>query len=218
MSLFNELNIDEVKLSSGEGSVTNRFWLNRGETKTIIFLTNKPVQVREHTVKVDNKWQTFTCLKMLEMACPLCTYAKEVDSGYAYEAAVFTVLDTSEYKAQNGVVYKNQKKLFLAKSQTLEKIQRRANQAVQKGGSLRGAIVEVYRGNSKTAPTVGEEFELKDIITDIDGFLKKDNLDASALNYAELLKPDPEKVAEAVRKLRAETTVKTRPVEGTINY
>jgi hypothetical protein len=105
----------------------------------------------EHTLQIGGSWTNIVCLQ--PDYCPVC--AKSDDNPDVI--ACFTVVDHSEYTIQKGdkqgQVVKNQRKLYIAKRQTIGQLQKLAT----KNKGLRGLQVEVSRSTSKTA-AVGDMF------------------------------------------------------------
>ena len=108
--------------------------------------------IREHRVNVQgSKVPQFYACVAEEEACPLC----DRDNRSSY-VGLFTVIDHRETTGRNGEVYKNQKRIFAAKSGTLKRLIRKAKAA---DGSLEGCTFEVSRSDQRSA-TVGDEFNL----------------------------------------------------------
>lgn len=188
--------------SPGAGA-SMRYWMPKGSERKIIFLTDgdgpngPPPPIFEHNIKLGGSWRNwFTCLEPLGIPCPLCQYANENDGfGRRYKAMYFTIIDTHEFEGRDGKKKKNQKRLFVAKKDTVEILRRRFHDLAEMGKSLRGAIFKVYRTNSDKSAAVGEDFTYIGH-ADLDAFP-----DTTQFDYAEILKPDPEKVKKVITSL-----------------
>lgn len=193
--------------SSGASSNYIRYWMPKGATKKIIFLTDgdeAPV-LWEHQFKLNGKWQNWaTCTKPLGGKCPFCEWADKNDGEYRrYKAAFFTIIDCSEYTDKKGEEHSYTKRLMCCKSGTAEKIKRKWMRLQEDGKTLKGAMFEVYRTNSDKSPSVGEDFE----------FIKHIDMesleDSTEFDYAELLKPDVDVAATYISAIQEERGIGT---------
>jgi len=82
---------DAVRKQASAVPRTGRFFIKDGETKKIQFLENEPFCIYQHTLQVDGKWQSFTCLQGSGEECPLCEKGTP-----ARFVGLFTVIDHSE--------------------------------------------------------------------------------------------------------------------------
>ena len=133
-----------------------RFALKPGEGATIIFLDGhlqadgaqkgmlQAPFFREHTVKTGpRKWSNFICLQMIDEPCPICDQTgRDGDL-----CAAFTVIDTTKRTGNNGKVYENERRLFIAKQQTYQALQVIATAT----GQLAGTIMNVSRTGDRVA-------------------------------------------------------------------
>lgn len=110
----------------------------------------------EHAVKKDGKWGNYVCTQESEGHCPICDMGDHKSSF----VAVFTVLDHTPYKVQNGPnagkTIVNQRRLFVAKRETFKLL----GKLGAKRGGLKGCTFEATRGNEKTA-AVGNSFDFE---------------------------------------------------------
>lgn len=166
-----------------------RFWLRPNETRTVIFLTAKPeFCVWEHNVKINGKWGNHaTCLKMIKQECALCLAGE-----YASGVSVFTVIDLTEYTDKKGVKHEATKRLFVAKSETLSRLQHQIKKREEKDQSLRGAVYEIHRTEGDKIPRVGDDFEFQEM-ADLSA-LADTGIDIVEFDYPTLFKPDPDRV------------------------
>jgi hypothetical protein len=190
---------------SGGGS---RFWMPKGESKTIIFLTDGhgeegPPTVFEHNPPLGQgpkRWQNWvSCIEPMKIRCPLCEWADSHDGqARRYKGMFFTVIDTSEFTDKSGVKRSNLKKLLVAKKDTAETIARKYLTRVEAGERLLGAMFKVHRGSGDKSPSVGDDFE----------FIKMVDLsalpDSEQFDYRKLLEPTLAKVQSAVERLQLE--------------
>lgn len=184
------------------GGANLRYWMKKNTERKIIFLTegNRAPVIWEHQVRLGGKWTNwFTCLQPTGIECPLCNYADDNDGAYRRTKVMyFTIIDTHEFTDKSGKKRKNLKKLFGAKKDTTEVLKRQYLKRIEAEEGLKFAMYEVFRTNSDTSASVGEQFEFVKMIdaSAID--------DTDELDYAELLAPNPEAVANAVARLKRE--------------
>lgn len=196
---------------SGSSANNLRFWLKKGASARLIFLTAVPSCVLwEHSPKIDGSFKfSTTCPKMLKQSCELC------DAGvYRYRAAFFTVIDTTVWVDKKGKSHEFTKRLFVAKQSTWEKLQRQHKRREEKGQSLRGSLYTVTRGTSDTAPAVGEDFEFEEMIElgDLPVDLQTE------FDYVKLLKPDAEQVKSLAKRVTAGLAADRAAAPGPVKY
>lgn len=110
--------------------------------------------LREHRVSVPgSKVPKFYACVAEEEDCPLC--ATDNRSSYV---GLFTVIDHRKTTGRDGTIYKDQKRIFAAKSGTLKRLVRKAK-SEGCGGTLEGCTFQAARSDERSA-TVGDEFEL----------------------------------------------------------
>lgn len=158
-----------------------RFWMPvEGESK-IVFLDDDPVIIEEHQLKINGNWNNFfTCLKMFDERCPICKQ-KDNPSTVGY----YTIIDRTVWSDKKGIVHKNERKLFGAKTKTLRKLRRLSND----NNGLVGCEFKVNR-DGRDDPSVGSEFTLIKK-HDIE-FLKSKGLETDAFDYDVILAPKSE--------------------------
>lgn len=171
-----------------------RFFLEPGTTRQITFLDGDLTSEGildvpywyEHNTKLNGKWfNYFVCLQD-EEPCPIC----ESGTYYASYVAGMTVLDHTPYTDKKGVVHEVSRKLFVAKRETIARLQLIA---VKRGG-LTGCTFDVTRTNDKAA-AVGDMFD----------FTEKHDLNAIADAVGELATPvDYEEYLETIYKSAAD--------------
>jgi len=146
---------EQAKIEQGSKSAP-RFWMDPGDTKTIIFLDDSDFCIYEHHLKIGGKWGNFfTCLRGMDAKnpkpCPFCL------SGNKRQFSSFvTIIDCTGYKDKQGKEHKYIRKLFPMTTTTLDKFIAKRN----KKTSLVGAVWEVSR-TSDRAPKVGDDWEHK---------------------------------------------------------
>lgn len=149
------------KAKSEQGKLW-RFWMPEDSDRKITFLDGDlddegmldiPM-FHEHFVKVNGQSENYVCTMESEGFCPICNKG---DSKPAL-VGIMTVIDHTPYKVQSGQnagkVYKDRKKLFVAKKQTVRML---SKLAVKRGG-LRGVTFDVSRTGDKSAG-VGNQFD-----------------------------------------------------------
>lgn len=136
-----------------------------------------PVILREHQMKIDGSWRNwFTCLKSSGKPCPLC-FGKH----RPYQAAIYTVIDHSEWEDKQGNLHKDELKLLVVKTSTpaFGMLKKESN----KRGGLRGCRYDVSRQGEKAA-TIGDvwQFDAKTELPD----------KIQPFNYLEIFAPKSE--------------------------
>lgn len=200
---------------SGGGAGGMRFWCPKSQERRVIFLTEGDKAfgpVWEHNFRLDGRWTNWvTCLEPLGVACPFCKFSKDNDGMFRrYKAVFFTIIDTHEFEDRSGKKRSNVKRLFVAKKDTLEKLQRKYFQRLEAGGRFRGALFNIYRGSSEKSPSVGDDFDfVKDV--DLDALP-----DTTEFDYLSLLKPDPAKIARLAARLSGEAA--PEGAGGSVDY
>lgn len=133
-----------------------RFRLNNDSAAKVTFVDTPSFFFSEHNLNLNNSWNNFfTCLSDFD-DCPPCA-----DGDNASYVVVGTVIDHSEYAAKDGTVYKDQKKLFVAKGKARQNLLR---QISRRDGDLAFKLYEIFRGSNPTECGTGETLEfLKEI-------------------------------------------------------
>lgn len=151
-----DLETEQKKLSAS----VFRFYLPEDKESQITFLDGDldddglidTCTMWEHQLKLNGSWKNwFVCTRDNE-PCPIC----EGGNGSSL-VALFSVIDHSEWKDSNDIVHKNERKLFVAKRDTLKLLQKIAT----KRGGLAGARFDVSRVSGKDA-NVGGAFDFVD--------------------------------------------------------
>lgn len=199
---------------SGDGGATkpkelannNRFWMPKGSARTIIFLSSGPdaVTIHEHQLNLHGNWRNwYSCLEPTGKPCPICQFHKENNQFKRYKAMFFSVIDTTEFVDKRGNNRKDLKKILCAKRGVAEIIKRKYLARYENDEDLRGAMFKVYRTNDDKSSSVGEDYEFIKMV-DLSGYE-----DTSVHDWAEVLKPDPDGVANAMSQLRRERGLDT---------
>jgi len=197
---------------SGAGS-SIRFWMPKGAEKNVVWLTDgdKSPVLFEHQFQMGGRWTNWvTCLEPLGVPCPFCKWALANDGQFRrYKGVFFTIIDTSEFTDKSGKLRKNERRLLVAKKDTAEIIKRRYLSRLEAGEKLRGAKFRIFRANSDKSASVGTDFEFTNMV-DLAGYLETAEFD-----YADLLKPDPEKADALMSRLKSERlAISSSPSDG----
>jgi hypothetical protein len=139
-----------------------RFFLGDNEDAKITFVDGElgeegylnPPRFYEHTVFYNGKYENFICPEKTNPgakdACPNCEAGDR-----ASLVAVFTIIDHRTFQSKDKTkTYSNTRKLFVAKPQTFELL----NKLAMKRGGLVGCTFDVSRAGDK-APAVGSMFD-----------------------------------------------------------
>lgn len=139
-----------------------RFYLKDKEEARITFIDGDlshdgfliPPRYYEHSIQMNGKWGNFFVCpeKTVPDAghkCPLCASGDRSSL-----VALFTIIDHREFKTKTGKVMKDQKRLFVAKSISMEML---TKIAVKRGG-LAGCTFDVSRMGEQSA-SIGSMFD-----------------------------------------------------------
>ena len=140
------------------GRAPSRWWMPAGtednpSEKEGIFLDDVPFCYYEHNPKINGQFKGhwYTCVQGVWPEDPTCAMC--VNSVGRYYVGLLTILDLSEWE-YNGVIYKNMRRLFPAKLETLKLLRAKKK---RKGG-LVGTKWLISRTGGKS-PNVGNDFE-----------------------------------------------------------
>jgi len=150
-----------------------RFYIKDSGERRITFLDGKLNEdgildipyVYEHTVPFENGFANFQCTGKQE-PCPLCEMGD--DPSYV---GFMTILEHGESKDRDGTEHEYRRRLYVAKLQTLKKLQ---HKAAKYGDDLTGVTMDVMRTGKRDA-RVGSDFDFvsKDDIKTIAKSLEK---------------------------------------------
>ena len=117
------------------GNTALRYWMPKGSSKTIIFLSDGmgefgPPTVYEHNPPAGQgpkRWQNWTsCLAPLGVECPLCKWAATHENqGGRYKGMFFTIIDCDKFTDRQGNERSMVKKLLCAKKDIAEMLARK---------------------------------------------------------------------------------------------
>jgi hypothetical protein len=142
-----DANADKFKEQNNAGAQLWRFWLKVGEKKKVLFLGDEKIGIFEHTTKIGNNWEKFTCSR--DANCYFCG-----TGGRSTYVEYSTILDLTPYDAKDGTKRKYSRRAFAASGAAIDILNRRRQ---DKGGSLAGWGVECFRDGEKS-PNVGNDF------------------------------------------------------------
>lgn len=178
---------EEYKTEKAKAEAGNRlfrFFIKDGEETSITFLDGEldngmldGAYFFEHNVLMNGKWGNFFVCLQEEEPCPVCETTKSKSS----YVCLLTVIDHSSYKAKDGKTYKDQVKLFAAKRETVQILQKIA---VKRGG-LTGCRFDVSRSGDKSA-SVGSMFDFVDK-SSMATIRSKYGKDVSQIDYEEYI-------------------------------
>lgn len=169
----------EKEYEEKQKNFVNRFWLPSEGSAKIVFLDDNPPIIEEHQLQINGNWRNwFTCLRIVGETCPICDKL----NNKPYTVGFYTIIDTTEWTDKNGVVHKNELKLFAAKFKTLQILKRLSG----KRGGLVGCVFDVFRSSIDAANT-GDVFEYEGRLTKEQ--ILQLNKDAKVFDYATIIKP-----------------------------
>jgi len=156
-----------------------RFWLPKDGESALTFLDGEltpdgllqpGVAYTEHKLFLNGHWRNYFPCTAEEEPCPLCQ--QEAPKTLVN---IFTVIDHNKWEDRNGKKHTNERKVFVAKRDTMKRLQKMAS----KRGGLVGWRVAIGRTGDRS-PEVGTDFD----------FLEKQDL----AELAKDLKLKPEEI------------------------
>jgi hypothetical protein len=161
-ALHEEAAKENERVASGDfNPYTNRFWMPDEDERRITFLDGdinedgliETVGYYEHQIKMNGHWRNFFPCVRDEEPCPLCE-----DGDNPSLVSLFTVIDHTGFKIKKGdnagKTIKNFRTLYVAKRESLKKLQHLA----EKREGLVGCTFDVARLGDKAA-NVGSDFD-----------------------------------------------------------
>lgn len=153
---------EEAKKRKEEQGKMWRFWLTPGEEAKVTFVDGElteqgfllPARWYEHNLFLNGQWNNyFVCPEKTDPEsgekCPICE-----DQDRPYLAAGFTVIDHREFTGKDNKVYKDRRKLLVAKPQSFEQL----NKLAIKLKGLAGQTFDISRSKGDKAPAIGDLF------------------------------------------------------------
>lgn len=142
------------------GKSPSRWWMPAGtddkpSEKEGIFLDDDPFCIYEHNPKINGTFKDhwYTCVQGVWPEDPSCAMCGNKIG--KYYVGFLTILDTSEWE-YDGRIYKNMRRLFPAKLETLKLLRGKK----KRKGTLAGTRWLISRTGGK-APNVGNDFEFQ---------------------------------------------------------
>ncbi len=184
---------------SASGSL-RRFWVpvKADGDKYVCFLDDAPVRLWEHQVAINGDWKNwYTCIKGLgDSSCPLCDVAnafkrhtKWSKYGRVYIGA-YSVISMTGWKDRDGKERdKNQKQLLVFKIPMMGLLKKKRDSKLV-GGSLVGAVFNVYRSGDKE-PNTGNDWTFEEKLSESD--MKGKFGDLKVLEYRKIFRPKSRK-------------------------
>lgn len=192
-----------------------RFWLTRGESRKIVFMTDEPVFIWEHDFRVDGHFGNyFTCLRYLKVACPGCKTTYK-----AKKVAVYRILDLTPFVVGEGTEDERTIEYFrrfLVAPLNIHKVimKKRVEVKEKHDLGLAGAMFEVIRGEGDRAAKVGDIYRYLEH-TDLTKYTWTNSegvetvLEPLSMDW---LKPNEAAMQSIVNKLRGITTNEEKDV------
>lgn len=179
-----QMAVEDHKQEMNSKGKVSRYWLKDGTDGAVTFLDGDIKDgvldipfFYEHNMNMNGKWGNFFICTQDDEPCPICEGGAQ-----ASYVGVLSVIDHSEYVSKkDGKTYKDQRRLFVAKRETIKILQKIA---VKRGG-LRGCRFDVSRTGDKSA-SVGNVFDYTDKMEEA-ALLAAFKENAVALNYEEIL-------------------------------
>ena len=153
---------DEMARKRKEQSGIWRFYQKNSETAKIVFLDTPSFFYHEHSLfNLTGKMDAATCIKDSdEGVCPLCEYG---NPSYCVAGTIIDTRESESTKDGKTTLYKNQKRLFVAKGKAREVILRRSEEQKH---DLRGAVFSISRGAGTKECSTGEDIQYLGKVTD----------------------------------------------------
>jgi hypothetical protein len=184
---------------------TRRFYMKPGADATIIFLDgdnseDEPIgNYKEHQFEsTSGRWPNFQSCTGAAGGCVFCKAGVR-----AYDAWPFSIIQIKPtWTDRDGNEHKNQRKLLIAKKESMQRLLRQ----IEKREGLAGSVWNIYRSNQR-AYTIGDDWEFVEKIGDDDmtpkerrrAIAKKFELDVEQcdkIDYRKELKPKSESELE----------------------
>jgi len=195
---FAALDAIEPRVAGSKSGRTNgagRFFVKAGETKRMIFLTDDPPIIEEHTLKLDGKCEHhFTCLKNLGETCPLCEAGDPPAT-----VGFFAVIDRSAYTTTDGIEAKDRVVVLAAKFGSLKLFKKFS----RKYQGLVGSEFEVDRTTGWESK-IGDSYtrELRHTTAELEVMLGGQEVSAVVPDWEQYLAPQSPDALEAVLKTK----------------
>lgn len=176
---------EDLKSEMKSKGKTLRFWVPKDKDVAITFLDGDLKEgildvpfFYEHNITMNGKYGNFFICTQDEEPCPIC----EGGAQAAYVGAL-TIIDHSSYiSKKDGKEHKDERKLFVAKKETIKLLQKAAE---KRGGSLRGCTFDVSRTGEMSA-SVGNVFDFTEKLND-QQLSAKYGENSKPFNYEEIL-------------------------------
>ena len=183
-------------LESNVKKQVREFWLKPGldKARKVIFIDDPVIGFKQHTFKVNDQFDKYTCL---ESDCPACAKGY-----YASPVTVMTILDLTPYTDKDGKQKPYYKTIYAVRGQAMMNIieaRRSAN-----GGSLAGIKMQIMRSTDKE-PSSGDDLQVLGKV-DLSKLPVESKEDLVALDYEKLYAPISASKLEAVMKYAAPPT------------
>lgn len=135
----------------------SRFFLNPGQSATLVFLDSEGFFLREHNVKINGKWGNhFTCIRDFAR-CGLCAGQSGKHPGSAaFPIAAFSAINLTGYIKDDGTAVKNYRQLVTLNKTVVEKFFRKMQEKAN--GDCKLWAVRFTRDSKNEAQT-GEDIE-----------------------------------------------------------
>jgi len=187
IEIKNKLKWLRVGWGTEEGEEILRFRLRPNEEREIVFLSEDPICIWQHSVFYNNRWRVYTCREALGR-CPLC------EAGIKrFFVRIFPIIDVTGFVGRDGTRHNvGRLYLFPARQNTSAKLRRLFSREPLPEGKLRK--YRVSRSEGRQVPAVGDNFEFI-------GFVDK-SLYSSSPNY--FSQEWQEKILKAIEPLSEE--------------
>jgi len=184
---YDELEKKDKEMEDRRSNTAYRFWIPSGNTTKIIFVDDNPPIIGEHQLKINGDWKNWhTCPASIDSKDE-CGYCKAGDRPYS--AAFYTIIDMTEWTDKKGVKHANEKKLFVAKQKTWNKLKMKSRKYKQKEeNGLVYVCFDVSRSSSD-ASSVGDDFEFVKRYTEQELKAIATKGDITPFDYEKILKP-----------------------------
>lgn len=169
-----------------------RFFIGKGETKSVIFLTSGDrgscPELHEHQLWLNRKPVNMSCYNDDDgkEKCPMCIAALDLPYKYrAKKVQLYSILDLTKFRDRQGVEHTHSVKLLVAPPHIAEYFGALYQRHKEKGKTLRYAKYTVKRGASDKTPNVGDQWFYEEHVDP--ATIPKD---VQEINYEEALAPN----------------------------
>lgn len=143
----------------------DRFWVQTGQSRDIVFVDVVAGNFKEHQVRLNGNWRNqITCCTPIIEADEVAPCCSVLGAQSAYSVAPTTIVDCSKWIDKKGTARQYELKVLPAKYKTAQKFARKQADLAADGKTMAGRMYKVIRETDKS-PAVGDDYEF---VRDVD--------------------------------------------------